>query len=214
MVVTLLSPGTTSCDGTYRGTGANVTVPSGATCVLTAGTTVTHDLTVAPGGTLIDPMVTVKHDLVAENPAGIVVSGDSIGHDLRIDGLSGSATQSGNNVCGTEVGHDLEIHDGLSSAGALLVGSCPSGGNTVGHDLVVEGNANPIAVDGNSVGHDLVVKGNTDAVVGAGNSVGHALRLDGAGPPDPKPEPKPKDAPADRPPPPPKPHADNHGPHA
>ena len=55
----------TMCNGTYRGTGKNVTVPSGATCVLTSGTTVTHDLTVDPGGTLIDSTVTIQHDLVA-----------------------------------------------------------------------------------------------------------------------------------------------------
>jgi hypothetical protein len=206
--VTPLADGTTTCNGTYGGTGANVNVPDGAICVLTAGTTVTHDVRVAPGGTLIDPTVTIKHDLVAENPNGIVISGDSIGHDLRIEGLSGSATQAGNTVCGTQVGHDLVIDAGLASAGALLVGSCPSGGNTVGHDLVIAGNANAIVVDNNSVGHDLVVTGNANAVVGTANSVGHDLRVDGVPHPNPTPEPKQTAAPADRPPPSPKPHED------
>jgi hypothetical protein len=158
----LLSSKTTACDGTYSGTGSDVTVAGGATCVLEPGTTVTHDLTVAPGGTLVDSAATVKHDLVAQNPVGIVVAGGSIGHDLRIDGMSGSATPSGSYVCGTSVGHDLVIRGGLASAGTLLVGgACPGGGNRVGHDLVVAGNANAVAVTGNSVGHDLRVDGAT-----------------------------------------------------
>jgi hypothetical protein len=205
------------CDGTYRGTGKNVTVPSGATCVLTAGTTVTHDVIVAAGGTLIDPTVNIRHDLLAQNPAGIVISGDSIGHDLRVEGLGGSATEAGNNICGTEVGHDLVVDGGLGSAGALLIGSCPNGGNSVGHDLVISDNVNAIVVDNNSVGHDLVVSGNADTVVGTGNSVGHELRVDDATTshqpeqqqkPKPKPGPKPNAAPADRPPPAPRPHDD------
>jgi hypothetical protein len=208
--VTPLADGTTTCDGTYGGTGANVNVPDGAICVLTAGTTVTHDVRVAAGGTLIDPTVTIKHDLVAQSPVGIVISGDSIGHDLRIEGLSGSATQAGNSVCSTEVGHDLVIDGGLDSAGAFLIGSCPNGGNTVGHDLVVSDNVNAIVVDLNSVGHDLVVTGDTNAVVGTGNTVGHDLRVDGAPHPNPpKPESKAKSVPADRPPPPPRPQTTN-----
>ncbi len=208
-MVTALSPDTTSCDGTYSGTGRDVIVPGGGTCVLVAGTTVTNDLTVAPGGTLIDPTVTVKHDLIARDPAGIVISGDSIGHDLRIEGLSGSATQTGNSVCDTQVGHDLEIEGGLSSAGAVQVGNCPNGGNTVGHDLEIEDNANAIVIDENTVGHDLEVERNANAVVGTQNSVGHDLEVDGQDP-KPKPDPPPKDTPADRPPPAPKPPRPQH----
>ena len=154
-----LAPRVTTCDGTFSGTGRDVVVPGGATCVLTDGTTIAHDLTVAPGGTLIDPAVTVGHDLVAHSPAGISIHGDSIGHDLRIDGLTGSAGIQ-NQICSTAVGHDLVVQGGLSAAGSFDIGgNCPDGGNTVGHDLVVLGNANAVAVAGNSVGHALRVEG-------------------------------------------------------
>jgi hypothetical protein len=156
---TPLAAKTTSCNGTFSGTGKDVVVPSGATCVLAHGTAVTHDLTVSPGGTLIDPAVTVGHDLVAHSPAGISIDGGSVGHDLRIEGLSGSAgVQS--RICDATVGHDLVVRGGLASAGRFAVGDgCPDGGNTVGHDLVVAGNANAVAVAGNSVGHDLRIAG-------------------------------------------------------
>jgi hypothetical protein len=124
--------------------------------VLQAGSVVTHDLTVQPGGTLIDPVVTIRHDLVAHSPAGIAIVGVAVGHDLRIEGITGSHTGHDSYVCGTKVGHDLVIQSGLPTAGQFLVGGgCQAGGNTVGHDLVVAGNANPVAVAGNSVGHDL-----------------------------------------------------------
>jgi hypothetical protein len=157
---TPLAPKTTTCNGTFSGTGKDVVVPSGATCVLVHGTAVTHDLTVTPGGTLIDPAATVGHDLVAHSPAGISIDGGSIGHDLRIERLSGSAgVQS--RICDTTVGHDLVVQGGLASAGPFGIGGdgCPDGGNTVGHDLVVAGNANAVAVAGNSVGHDLRIAG-------------------------------------------------------
>jgi hypothetical protein len=129
---TPLAPKTTTCNGTFNGTGKDVVVPGGATCVLVHGTAITHDLTVSPGGTLIDPAVTVGHNLVAHSPAGISIDGGSVGHDLRIEGLSGSAGGQ-NRISNT----------------------------TVGHDLVVEGNANAVALAGNSVGHDLRVDGAT-----------------------------------------------------
>jgi hypothetical protein len=145
-------PGTTGCNGTFGGTGKDVTVPAGAICILAPGATVTHDVRVAPGGTLIAAEARVGHDLAADNPAGIAVLGAAVGHDLRIDGVSGSAAGSGNYVYATTVGHDLVVRSGLGSAGRFGVGRT-GGGNTVGHDLVLEGNANTVTVTGNSVGH-------------------------------------------------------------
>jgi hypothetical protein len=150
--VSTLASGTTSCNGTFSGTGKDVTVPSGATCILARGTTVAHDLTVEPGGTLIAAGVTVGHDLRASNPAGIAISGDRVGHDLRVDGISGSATGGRNYISGSSVGHDMVVQGGLGSAGPFAVGGA-DGGNSVGHDLVVAGNRNTVTVTGNSVGH-------------------------------------------------------------
>jgi outer membrane biosynthesis protein TonB len=125
---TSLAPKTTTCNGTFKGTGKDVVVPSGATCVLTRGAVITHDLSVSPGGTLNEQAVTVGHDLVAHSPAGISIDGGSVGHDLRIEGLNGSAAVQ------------IRIFNA-----------------TVGHDLVVKGNANAVALAGNSVGHALRV---------------------------------------------------------
>ena len=128
---TRLAPKTTTCNGTFSGTGKDVVVPSGATCVLVLGTAITHDLTVSPGGTLIDPGATVGHDLVAYSPAGISIDGGSVGHDLRIEGLSGSAGGQ-NRICNTTVGHDLVVEGNAANAVALV-------GNSVGHALRVAG---------------------------------------------------------------------------
>jgi outer membrane biosynthesis protein TonB len=182
---TPLAAKTTTCNGTFSGTGKDVVVPSGATCVLVHGTAITHDLTVSPGGTLIDPAVTVGHDLVAHSPAGISIDGGSVGHDLRIEGLSGSAGVQ-NRICNT----------------------------TVGHDLVVEGNANAVALAGNSVGHDLRVGGATASRHAAPKppKPHHEPKL--SEPPKP---PKPQDKPKPQHTPPPKPvhqaeqHASGHG---
>lgn len=202
---TSLASGATTCNGTYNGTGKDVVVASGATCVLVHGTAVTHDLTVSPGGTLIDPAVTIGHDLVAHSPAGISIDGGSVGHDLRIEGLSGSAGGP-NRICNTNVGHDLVIQGGLASAGSFAVGGgCPDGGNTVGHDLVVAGNANAVAVAGNSVRHDLRIDG-------AKTSRRAAPKRHAPPPAHPHPAPKPKtpkqhhESKLPEPPKPPKPH--------
>jgi hypothetical protein len=195
---TRLAPKTTTCNGTFSGTGKDVVVPSGATCVLVQGTAITHDLTVSPGGTLIEPAVTVGHDLVAHSPAGISIDGDSVGHDLRIEGLSGSAGVQ-NRICNTRVGHDLVVQGGLASAGRFGVGDgCPDGGNTVGHDLVVAGNANAVALAGNSVGHHLRVDG--------------ATASQHAAPKQPKPSKPPHPAPKPKPPKPSKPSKPPHEP--
>jgi outer membrane biosynthesis protein TonB len=216
-VAASLSSGVTTCDGTFSGTGKDVVVPSGATCVLTDGTRVAHDLTVAAGGTLIDPAVTVGHDLVARSPAGISIHGDSIGHDLRIDGLTGSAAIR-NQICGTTVGHDLVVAGGLASAGSFDIGgNCPDGGNTVGHDLVVVGNANAVAVAGNSVGHALRVEGVPQAKPKPkAPKPQHEPKPPKPEPPSPQHQPKPPKPPKPhdqpKPPKPPKQHGNGHGP--
>jgi hypothetical protein len=46
------------------------------------------------------------------------------------------------------------VRSGLGPAGGFGVGRT-GGGNTVGHDLVVAGNANTVTATGNSVGHHL-----------------------------------------------------------
>ncbi len=162
-----LAPGTTRCEGVYRGKGTDVIVPRGAVCTLVAGTVVSHDVRVE--GTLIDQGATIGHDLAANNPKGIAVSGGSVAHDVQINGLTGAPPAGGDDyICGVTVGHDLVVQNGMKSASRIVVGGAPdcSAGNKVGHDLVVQKNADAVVVENNGssgtpIGHNLTVQENT-----------------------------------------------------
>jgi hypothetical protein len=165
---TPLNPGTTTCNGVYNGTGTDVIVPSGAVCTLAAGTIVTHDVKVEPGGTLIDLGAAIGHDINANSPKGMQIAGGTVGHDLKINGLNGSPPTGHNYVCSTTVSHDLVVTNGTAAAGSIDIGDPPdcSAGNQVGHDLNVQGNANHVDVSengtaGTPIGHDLIVRNNT-----------------------------------------------------
>ena len=147
-----LSPGTTSCNGTYGGSGGFVVVPAGATCTLVADTHVAANVTVRVGGTL--------------NATGV-----------RIDGnltIVGNAT-----VCQSRIRLDVMS---LFPRGSLTFGgpSCP--GNTIGNDLVISNENHSLRIWGNKVGNSLIVRnshGAIDSIVG--NKVGN-LRVAQSGP--------------------------------
>ena len=163
-VASPLASGSTTCSGVYSGSGKDVTVPSGATCTLLAGTQVNHDVKVAKGGTLVDLGAVIGHDLTAEQPAGIQVWGGSVGHDLSVNGASGAPT-GGDFVRNATVGHDLVVQN---NAVAVVVS-----GNTAGHDLTVQGNhPGGVTVTGNRAGHDASCQGNSPQTA-TGNSAGH-----------------------------------------
>lgn len=131
-----LAAGSTTCNGWFTGTGKDVSVPAGAVCHLLAGSSVSHDLVVQPGGLLVADQI-------------------DVGHDLKIAGGGGSR------VCGSRVGHDLTLESG--SGAPILIGDGANGcaaGNSVDHDLVVQGNADQVDVGNNGVGHDLKVQDN------------------------------------------------------
>ena len=69
-----LRAGTTTCNGTYRGTGLKVVVPSGATCTLAPGTLVTSNVMVAGGGTLHIERVTILGTLNVLGSATVCAS--------------------------------------------------------------------------------------------------------------------------------------------
>ncbi len=159
-----LNAGTTTCAGTYSGTGKDVVVPAGATCTLVTSAHVTHDVQVKQGGTLIDQGATIDHDLSADHAAGIQMTGDSVGHDLSISGLGGSAA-GGNYVRNVTVDHDLTVQDNT----APIVVS----GNKAGHDLKAQNNRpGGITVSGNSAGHDATCQSNSPQS-GSGNTAVH-----------------------------------------
>jgi hypothetical protein len=154
---TPLGPGNTTCAGMYGGHGDSVVVPGGATCTLVSGTQVGHDVVVDPGGTLISQGATIGHDLRADGAAGLSICGTNVEHDLHVDGASGAVTVGDGGGCaGNTVGHDLTVQ-----GGAVTVVD-----NQVGHDLRVEGSGD---VSGNNVGHDASCQG----VNASSNNAGH-----------------------------------------
>jgi hypothetical protein len=137
---------------------------------------------VQPGGTLIDRGASIGHDLKANQPVGIGVRGGSIGHDVQIDGVQGSGpgANGDNYLCDALIGHDVQIKNGAAGAGQFVIGDAPDcyndPSNTIGHDLQVQNNANPVDVSNNGVGHDLHVQGNGGGTDVAYNQAGHAAQ--------------------------------------
>ena len=203
--------GATCSNGTYTGSTASLTVPSGSWCIL-AGATVSGNLVVQPNGELISfTGFSVGGSLTAGQNAELDLFKGSIGTDLNADrpgaldlGFGGPVTighdvtvASSNapngtfvDVCQTTVGHDLKA-TGLVNVGEVEIGDdefCPAtGGNTVSHDLHVDGNtANFVDVGNNKVGHDVSVHGNNATSGGyidvSDNSVTHDASCAGNSP--------------------------------
>lgn len=169
-------------------------VPPGTTCTIGAGSVIGYDVIVQRSAILISDGGRIGHDIHASSPAGIVLFGGttsdgtyvrgSVGNDLRVDGITGSGAPSTNFVCSTDIVHDVVITNSAATAGEWVVGDAPElclFGNTVGHDLVVQNNKNPLEISDNSlgasppygIGHDLRVTGNALAPVVEGNTVAH-----------------------------------------
>ena len=55
------------------------------------------------------------------------------------------------------------VKGGLSTAAKFVIGGAPdcSAGNVIGHDLVVQSNANAVVVTANTAAHNVTVQGNT-----------------------------------------------------
>jgi len=160
-VASPLAPGTTTCNGPFSGTGTNVIVPAGASCTLLAQTHVTHDVTVALGGTLSDLGSRIDHDLTGNQPAGIQVAGATVGHNLTINGITGSPP-GGNYIRDASVANDLVVQNAVAALTISL--------NTVGHDLIVQGNRpGGVTISGNSAGHAAICQANSPQS-GSGNT--------------------------------------------
>jgi hypothetical protein len=152
--------------------------------------TIGHDVIVQPGGSLDDRGAYIAHDIQATQPLGIHVNGGdgmgpgTVGHDVVIDGVTGSPfPPTLNSVCNNIVGHDVVIENSAASAARWGIGDrdgiCGGGAVTVGQDMVISNNANPIEVEDNSavfsgnIGHDLVMTGNTGSLVAEANNARH-----------------------------------------
>lgn len=179
--------GTTSfCGSVFAGgTYTNVTVPSGATCTLGPNTTVTNDVNVQKGGTLLMVQSSIGHNLKADHPQGIGIYLDSsIGNDANIDGTTGGSGDGFNYICKTSIGHDLNVVNSAATASPWSIGGSDCGvGNTVGHDLNVNKNKNSVDVSRNVVANNMSVSGNTGGGSVTDNTVTHDANCGGNNPP-------------------------------
>jgi hypothetical protein len=175
-----LNPGLTECNGYYGGSGQEVVVPVGATCVLPPGTKVATNMHVMTGGTLIDQGATIGGDLNANNPKAVTVAGGNVQGDVQLQGVAGSpAGDKDNYVCDTSIGHDLSVQNSAATAGTIVIGGPPdcSVGDKIGHDLSVQNNATAVTVSDNTVTHNLSIQNNTGGVTVETNKAGEDLEV-------------------------------------
>ena len=174
-----------NCGTVEGGTYATATVPSGVTCRLT-NVTVTNDVNVQSGGTLLMKQSSIGHNLKADHPAGIgIYLNSSIGNDAVIDGVTGGSGDGYNYICYTHVGHDLNVVNSAASASPWAIGSSADCGvsDTVDHNLNVNKNKNAVDVSRNHVGNVMSVTGNTGGTTVQDNQVGSDANCGSNSPP-------------------------------
>jgi hypothetical protein len=177
-----LSAGTTTCNGTYGGTGTDVIVPAGDTCRLVPGTTVSDSIIVQPGGTLNTSGVTVGNSVTLTGAKPSTLCGLTVTHNLSVTG--GAAATAVTVIGDTANGCSAGDHIGGSVAIAGNAGPIDFGSSTVGTfgvsgDVSVAGNSGTLTVSGDQIGHDLAVAGNAGAVTVTNSRVGHDLAVAG-----------------------------------
>jgi uncharacterized repeat protein (TIGR02543 family) len=155
-----LSAGTTTCKGTYSGTGSSVVVPAFATCTLVPGTHVKTTVIVTPRGTLLVSGVTIGGKLTMSGSATVCAS-KIVGAVVATGGsfaLGGPAC-SGNTITGNILvtndannvwvwhntvknGHSLTVKYGAGATDSIVA-------NTVSGKLLVEYSGPPVQVSKN-----------------------------------------------------------------
>jgi hypothetical protein len=158
--------------GTYR----DVVVPAGATCVLTAGVFIGHDLRVQPTGVLVAQGARVGNDLESQGATSVILSsGASVGHDLHIEQTRGAPPSGANLLCNLAVGHNADLHDN-GAAAPFVIGDVTQGctaGVIFGDDLDIHNNAGSLDLGDTIVTHNLHVHDNRDGGAVVRNAVGH-----------------------------------------
>jgi len=117
------------CAGILTGASTTLEVPMGSTCTLTSTASITGDLKVDPGATVIDQGATISGNLKSDHALAVTITGGSVGHDLTIQNTYGAVT-----VQGVSVGHNLGV---TNNPGVVTVS-----GNSVapGGSIQVQGN--------------------------------------------------------------------------
>jgi len=108
------------CAGPFTGTAATLEVPMGSTCTLRSSASITDNVKVDAGGTLVDLGATIGHDIHADHATAVTVTGGSVGHDLVIQNTYGAVS-----VQGVSVGHNLKV---VNNPGDVAVSGNSAGG--------------------------------------------------------------------------------------
>jgi serine protease AprX len=94
----------TYCAGNVTGKVGGLEVSRDTTCTLAAGSTVTGDVKVDPGATLVDLGAAISGNIKSDKALSVTVSGGSIGHDLSIQNTYGAVT-----VQGVKIAHNYTV---------------------------------------------------------------------------------------------------------
>jgi hypothetical protein len=180
-IATALSSGTTACNGTYLGTGANVTVSSGAACTLLPGTKLSGGVVVNPGGAINAQGVSIGGSVAATGAKSVQLGGGgTIGGALVVTATTASPTGSDNTLCNEAIGGSVSVL--LNGPKARFdignLGSCSGGpGLTIGGSLLVGLNTAPVTIAGNTIKAALVVDVNAATLTITSNIVSGAIQV-------------------------------------
>ncbi len=182
-VATPLGSGTTACSGPANGTGANVTVASGAICTLVPGTHVTGNITVSAGGALSAQGVTIAGNVTTTSAKWITLGGGgTIGGNLLATGTAAAPPGADDALCAGTISGNLEVQTSGSAAPFDIgdLGACSGGpGLTVKGNLLVESNAAAVTIGGNTVSGNLLVQSNTATLTISANIVSGNIQVSG-----------------------------------
>ncbi len=164
-----LSPGTTTCNSVYGGSGKEVIVPNGAVCTLVAGTKVSASVRVQKGGWLNDDGASIGGSLLASDPRAVYVGGSTtsmVTGNLQITGLTYDEV-SEMTLCNLEVEGNLLVFGSAAKTPPIFVGDAPHVTPctvSVRLNLNVIDNANTIVVADDSGQHSMLAEGNSGVV--------------------------------------------------
>ena len=145
-----LSSGVSPCNGITGGAGGEVLVPAGARCTLIAGTHVSDQVRVEPGGWLIDSGASIGSNLIAEKAAAVQVGGSQpsvIGGSVELEHLAGTVEGAQSFVCNATIGANLKVDEAASRTGAISLGAdgC-SNGDSIHRSLTLSHDASAISL--------------------------------------------------------------------
>jgi hypothetical protein len=170
-----------SCNGIFAASASQVNVPSGDTCVLSAGARISGNVQVQQDGALNDQGAVIGGDVQVNNGASIQVQGGSIGGNLQVQGLAGGP----NTLCAASVKGDVQVQNNgpLSqlSIGGPSPGSCA--GLTITGNLQAQNNAARVTIEGNAAHGNIEVHNNTGGGALTGNHADGNCKLQNDTPP-------------------------------